>query len=172
MWCSCLADRTDWPIRGNPFSRSMCQNCAESHDADTLVYRGGLHGRDLMLAQRLAHNIEPARERCIAEGSFCRTCLIGSDCSNQGLLGIDELGLSFAQGRSDRADGFTGAPHGWPPFREGRSSLPLILIAWHGARGRSPLWHPLASVPSALSLSAHGRERLVACYGIGRQIRP
>src|SRR5215469_7128359 len=50
MWCSRLADRTDWPIRRNPFSRGMCQNCAESYDADTLVYRGGLHSRDLMVA--------------------------------------------------------------------------------------------------------------------------
>ena len=49
----------------------MGQDCAEPDHAGGLVYRGGLHRRDFMLAQRLAHDIEPARQRRIAGGSFC-----------------------------------------------------------------------------------------------------
>src|SRR5262249_13889053 len=50
MWRRGLADRTDRPVRGNPFSRGMRQNRAKANDARGLINRGSLHGRDFMLA--------------------------------------------------------------------------------------------------------------------------
>src|SRR5262249_12952216 len=60
MGCRGFADRTDRPIRCYPFSRGMGEDRAEPDNPTRLVNRGGLHGRDLMLAQGLAHNVEPA----------------------------------------------------------------------------------------------------------------
>src|SRR6516164_10124952 len=66
-----VSDGADRPIRGDPFSRGMRQNRAEPNDASGFIDRGGLYCGDLMLAQGLAHDIESARERRIAEGSLC-----------------------------------------------------------------------------------------------------
>ena len=63
MWVGGFADRADRPVRGDPLARGMRQNGAEPDNPGTLVNRGGLHRRDLMLAQSLAHDVEPARER-------------------------------------------------------------------------------------------------------------
>jgi hypothetical protein len=49
----------------------------------------------------VAHDIEPARERRVT--------------------GIDDLGLRFARGRSDRANSLIGPLHGYPPPQGGRS---------------------------------------------------
>ena len=38
MWGGRVADGTDRPIGGNPFSRSMGQNRAEPDDPDGLIY--------------------------------------------------------------------------------------------------------------------------------------
>ena len=48
----------------------MGQHRGETDEAGGLVDRGGLDGRDLMLAQGLAHDVEPARQRGIAKGLF------------------------------------------------------------------------------------------------------
>src|SRR6516164_3865351 len=40
----------------------MSKNCNESDNARGLVNRSRLHGRDLMLAQRLAHDLQAARQ--------------------------------------------------------------------------------------------------------------
>ena len=63
----------------------------------------GLHSCDLMLAQRLAHDIEAACEGCIAEGALWPLASsAGPDRGGQRLLGIDELGLSFCKRRGQR----------------------------------------------------------------------
>jgi len=64
MWG--LADRADRPIRGNPFSRGVGQDGRQIDRASGLVDGGRLHGSDLMLPQGLAHDVEPARQRGIA----------------------------------------------------------------------------------------------------------
>ena len=45
----------------------MGERGGEADEPSLLVDRGGLDGRDLMAAERLAHNVEAARERRIAK---------------------------------------------------------------------------------------------------------
>jgi hypothetical protein len=45
----------------------MCRNGAEPDNARGVIDRSGLHRRDLMLAQGLAHNVEATLERRIAK---------------------------------------------------------------------------------------------------------
>ena len=54
-----------------------------------------LDRRDLMPAKRLAHDVQPARHRGIAEAAICLTRERGSDGGQEGLLRIRELSLSF-----------------------------------------------------------------------------
>jgi hypothetical protein len=89
----CLGDGAYRPVGRNPFSRGMRQDCAEPNDPDTLIDRGGLHGGDLMLAQRLAHNVEPTRERHITEGPFGSASLFSPDGANERFFRVDKLGL-------------------------------------------------------------------------------
>ncbi len=56
-----LGHGTDRPIRGNPFAGGMRQHGGQVHDAGGLIDRGGLHGGDLVLAERLAHDVEATR---------------------------------------------------------------------------------------------------------------
>src|SRR5689334_4962266 len=78
MWRRGIADGADWPVRGNPFSRGMGQDCAKSNDAGSFINRGGLHRRDLMLAQRLPHDVESAGQWGITEGPPGLCCSIRS----------------------------------------------------------------------------------------------
>jgi hypothetical protein len=66
-------------------------------DAGSFVDGGGLHSRDLMLAQGLAHNVQAAGERRIAEGPLGSASLLRPDGPDQRLFWIDELGLGFGQ---------------------------------------------------------------------------
>ena len=66
-----FADAADWPVRRDPFSGSVGEDGGEPDDPGGLIDRGALHGRDLMLAQRLADDVKPAQQRSIAERSFC-----------------------------------------------------------------------------------------------------
>jgi hypothetical protein len=54
-----LADRANRPVGGNPFSSGMNEGGGEPDQAAVVVDGGGLNGRDLMLAQALADEIEP-----------------------------------------------------------------------------------------------------------------
>src|SRR5258706_14426552 len=65
--CGGLADRTDRPIGRYPFPRGVGEHSRQSDEASLLVDGGGLHGRDLVLAQSFADEVEPARERRIAK---------------------------------------------------------------------------------------------------------
>jgi hypothetical protein len=86
-----------------------------------LVDRRGLHRRDLVLAQRLADDVEPAGERSITEGPVVLPREWGPYGGDQGLLRIGKLGLSLGEGARNGADRFTGALHVRPPLRGGRS---------------------------------------------------
>jgi hypothetical protein len=50
----------------------VSQNRGQIDDAGGLIDRRGLDGRDLMLAERLAHDLKTARERGIPEQSLRR----------------------------------------------------------------------------------------------------
>ena len=76
-----LADGADRPVRGNPFPGRMRQHGRQIDDARGLIDRGGLHRRDLMLAQGLAHDVEAARQRRIAEGLLGLAAAIASGWS-------------------------------------------------------------------------------------------
>src|SRR6516165_3361074 len=99
----------------------MGQNRTKPDNSGGLVNRSGLHRSDLMLAQSLAHDVEPARQRGITERSLCRANLVRADRADQRLFGIDELGLSLGQCRSDCASRFTTALHGYSLIREDQS---------------------------------------------------
>src|SRR5262249_17349791 len=55
-----LGDGADRPVRSDPFSRRMRKHGRQVDYPARLVDRGGLHGRDLMLTKRLAHDVEAA----------------------------------------------------------------------------------------------------------------
>src|ERR1700724_3158348 len=61
-----LADAADRPVRGHPLAGRMGKEGGKPDPPGLAVDRGGLNGRDLMLAEALAHELEPARERRIA----------------------------------------------------------------------------------------------------------
>src|SRR5262249_40348186 len=116
-----VADRADRPIRGNPFSRGMRKNRTESDDTDRFVNRSGLHGRDLVLAQGLAHDIKTARQRRVAKALFSATWPVRSNGGYQRLFRIHKLRLGFGQRRSDGANTLARALHGSPPPPEDQS---------------------------------------------------
>src|SRR5262245_405663 len=104
---------------------AWAQNRTKPYDPRTLIDRSGLHRRDLMPAQGLAHDIEPARQWRITKAALRLSRLIGSDGSNEGLFRVDELRLGFGEGRSDRTDAFTRPLHGGIPLRGDQNKPPL-----------------------------------------------
>src|SRR5262249_9099959 len=70
---------------------------AQPHDPRGFVDRGGLHGGDLVLAQGLAHNVEPAREWGITEGPLGSLCLVSLNNPDHGLFWIDEWPWALAK---------------------------------------------------------------------------
>ena len=92
----------------------MRQDRGEGDDAGSLIDGGGLHGRNLMLAQDPAHDVEPAGQRRIAERAFDpATRALGSDGGHQRLLGVGQFGLSPGQRSGNRADRLARALHGF-----------------------------------------------------------
>jgi hypothetical protein len=72
------------------FPEECASTVVKFDDAGSLVDRRGLHGRDLML---LAHDVEPARQRGIAERPFGLARAIWPDGRHEGLLRIGQLRL-------------------------------------------------------------------------------
>ena len=119
-----LGDGADRPIRGNPFARGMGEHGGQIDDAGGLVDRGGLDRGDLMLTERLAHDVEAARQRGIAEGALPLPCPSGADRGGQRFFRIDQFGLRLGQGGGQGRDRFTGPVHGWPPSTESKLTAP------------------------------------------------
>ena len=62
-------DRAYRPFRGDPFPGRMRKNGREAKEAGLFIDFRRLDGRDLMPAKALADNVQPARQRGIAEGA-------------------------------------------------------------------------------------------------------
>src|SRR5260370_25110968 len=99
----------------------MGEHSRQSDEASLLVDGGGLHGRDLVLAQSFADEVEPARERCIAKRAIALAGKWRPYGGDQRLLRIGYLDLSLGEGGLNGADRFTGALHGQPPVQADRS---------------------------------------------------
>jgi hypothetical protein len=90
----------------------MYKRGRQRHEPWLLIKRGGLNGRDLLLAQALANDIEPCRKWRVAKGA--RTCCIhrsSGQSSRERLLRILELALRPGQRGGERADVMAGALH-------------------------------------------------------------
>src|SRR6478735_9918307 len=117
----------------------MRKNGGEAKQTGLLVNLRCLDRRDLMPAKALADNVQPARQRGIAEGAVRLARKGGSDGGNERLLWIGQLHLRLGKGSCDGSDCIIGAVHGRRPPRSGhQSSRRLILSAWPGSRARSP----------------------------------
>src|SRR6476619_6506146 len=100
-----------------------------------------------MLPERLAHDVEAAREGCVAEASLAFPWPAAPDGCRQRLFRVDELGLRLGQGRGERRHRLTRPVHELPPSLGRRSSPPPLSTAWPAPRARSPPWRPPASGP-------------------------
>src|SRR5262249_52231802 len=101
----------------------------------------------LMLAERLAHDIESARKWRIAKAALPFSWPSSPDDGRQRFFRVDEFGLRLGQGRGERRHRITGPVHGRPPSLGYRSSPPPLSTAWPAPRARPPPWHPPASAP-------------------------
>src|SRR6516164_1565627 len=125
----------------------MGKNRGQVDEPCFIVDRGRLHGCNLVAAERLAHDIEAAREWSITKRPVTLPRKRRTDGGDQRLFRIRELGLRPGKRSSDGADRLTGPLHGHPPRRTVRSSLPRIATVLPSAHGRSLPWHPPASRP-------------------------
>jgi hypothetical protein len=82
----------------------MCERCRQADQAHFFVDRGGLHHRDLMAAERFAHDLETARECGVAKRLIRLARPGGANDRNQQLLGIGKFSLRLGEGSGDRAD--------------------------------------------------------------------
>ena len=123
MWRCHFADGADWPVRADPFARRMRQLRREVDQAGSQVNRGGLHRRDLLLAQGLTHDFQAAGERRITERAFHPAARnVCANGSQQRHLRIGQLRLRLGERSGDRADIFARPLDGIAPRLEGDRS--------------------------------------------------
>src|SRR5215210_9387713 len=99
----------------------MGEHGREADQPSIVVDGGGLNRRDLVPAEALAHNVEPAREWGIAKGPLALSRLRSGNGRGERLLGIEEFQLRFGEGARNRPDGLTAVLHGIAPWRGRRS---------------------------------------------------
>src|SRR6478609_5985746 len=117
----------------------MCKNGGEAKQTGLLVNLRSLDRRDLMSAEALAHDVQPARQRGIAEGAVRLPWEGGLDGGNERLLWIRQLHLRLGEGSRNGSDRITGAVHGCQPPRSGHRNSPRqISNVSPGFRVRSP----------------------------------
>ncbi len=93
-----FGDGTDRPVRRDPLARRMGERGGQMDHAGGLIDGGRLQGGDLVLAERLTHDVEAARERRIAEAALAFPGPAGADGCRERLFRIDEFGLGLGQG--------------------------------------------------------------------------
>ena len=98
-----FGNRADRPVRSDPFARGMREHGCQIDDPGCLVDRSGLHGGDLILAQSLAHDLEPAGKRRIAELPCAALTASRLNRTDQRLLRIREFDLALASALASAA---------------------------------------------------------------------
>src|SRR5262245_27191991 len=93
----------------------MRKNGRQAKETSLLVDLCRLDRRDLVTAQALADDVQPARQRCIAKGAVRLARKRGPDRSNERFLWIGQLHLRFGKRSGNRRDRITGPMHGWYP---------------------------------------------------------
>jgi hypothetical protein len=87
----------------------MRQHGGEIDDAGARIDGRRLHDGDFVLAERLAHDLQSARQGCVTKGLFRVARLVPTDGRRQGFLGIDQFGPRFGPGDAVRGqDGHVG----------------------------------------------------------------
>src|ERR1700722_9506769 len=84
--------------------RGVRQYSGEVDDAGAPIDGGRLCGCDFVLAEDLPHDIEPARQWCIAKGLFRPSWSFPADRGNERLLRIDELALRLGESGRERSN--------------------------------------------------------------------
>src|SRR5262249_35573392 len=112
-----------------------------------LVNGRRLNSGDLVLPEGLAHDVEAAGERRVAEAALPLAWPAAPDGGGQCLFWVDEFGLGLGQGRGQRGHGLTVPVPPPPPSIGRRSSPPLTWNASLAPHARSPPWRPPASAP-------------------------
>src|ERR1700730_2638194 len=107
----------------------MRKNGGEAKQTGLLVNFCRLDRRDLMPAKALAHDVQPARQRGIAEGAVRLPRERGPDGGNERLLWIGQLHLGLGKGSCNGSDCITGAVHGLRPPCSGVQSSPLPSLS-------------------------------------------
>jgi hypothetical protein len=90
-------DPQSYTVRRDPFPGRMGQHGGQVHNACGLIDRRGLDRRDLMLAQGLAHDLEAACARGVAEQPLRGIAVLGLDRPYQRLFWIGELDLRLGE---------------------------------------------------------------------------
>jgi hypothetical protein len=77
------------------------ERCGEADQSGLVVDRSGLDGRDLVAAQRLAYDVEAARQRRIAIGLILIARVRGADGGDERLFRIGQFRLRLGEGCGD-----------------------------------------------------------------------
>ena len=182
--CSFFRHGTDWPVRGDPLTGGMGEHGGQTDDAGRLIDRRGLHRCDLMLAERLAHDIEAVGERGIAEAPLPLPCSPGGIMAVSDFSGLTSSACALANAAASAAtDHWTGA---WAASvsrttkltapdleRLPRTPCPMHSLASSGIKDLSSLfarswsrnaWRVLRNKPAN---SAHEFEELMSTSANG-----
>ena len=111
-----LRGRADRPVRRHPFAGGVHERGRQSDQAAVPVDRGALDGRDLMLAQAFADDVEARGEGSIAKGPLALARERRLDGGGQRLFRIGDLGLRLGECRRQRADLMAGSLHDAAPL--------------------------------------------------------
>src|SRR5436309_5538944 len=93
----------------------MRKNGREAKKASFVIDARCLDRRNLMPTEALAHDVQPARQRGIAEGAVRLARKGGPDSGYERFLWIGQLHLGLCKGSRNSSDGITGAVHGSRP---------------------------------------------------------
>src|SRR4029453_5784381 len=105
------------------------KNGREAKKASFVIDARCLDRRDLMPAKALAHDVQPARQRGIAEGAVRLPGEGGPDSGNERLLWIGQPPLGLGEGRRNGSDWFSGAVHGCRSPRSGHQSSRRLILS-------------------------------------------
>ena len=90
----------------------MREDCREIDDPGGLIDGGRLYRGNLMLAQNLAHNVEPTRQWRVAKGLFRLSWFARADGGNERFFRVDEFALRLGESRGQGSNRGTRPLHG------------------------------------------------------------